>query len=167
MIGLWWLWRRQGQSLSALVWLVSSFTLGHALSLSGAMLRGWQLPAGAVEACIAASILLLAVELATRSRGGFARRPVSLAFGFGLLHGLGFAGALSEIGLPEEARLWALAAFNLGVEAGQLLVVLALILLVRPLLSVRHVSPLGPLALLAYGGLAAYWTISRTAEVLA
>ena len=129
---------------------------------SGAPSASWQLPSAAVEASIAASILLLAVELATGAEGLALRRPASIAFGFGLLHGFGFAGALAATGLPEGAQAWALAAFNLGVEFGQLLFVLALLglaALARPLWRYA------PLALSAYGAVAAYWLLQRAAVV--
>lgn len=163
VVGLFALWRRSGRGLGTLVGTLTAFTLAHSITLAGAMLRGWQLPSGAVEACIAASILLLAVELATGARGLAQRRPASVAFAFGLLHGFGFAGALAQTGLPEQARGWALAAFNLGVEAGQLLFVLGLLAVVRLLQPQRRWAPL---ALCAYGAVSAYWLIERSVAVL-
>jgi hypothetical protein len=162
VLGLYALWRRSGRGLARLVGTLSAFTLAHSITLAGAALAGWQLPGAAVEASIAASILLLAVELATGAEGLALRRPVSIAFGFGLLHGFGFAGALAATGLPEGARAWALAAFNLGVEFGQILFVLALLglaTLARPLWRYA------PLALSAYGAVAAYWLLQRAALV--
>lgn len=163
VVGLFALWQRGGRGIAALVGTLTAFTLAHSITLAGAMLRGWTLPSGAVEACIAASILLLAVELATGAQGLAQRRPASVAFAFGLLHGFGFAGALAETGLPEQARGWALAAFNLGVEAGQLLFVVGLLALLRLLQPQRRWAPL---ALCAYGALSAYWLIGRSAAVL-
>lgn len=162
VLGLFALWRRSATPLSRLVLTLTAFTLAHSITLGGAALAGWTLPLRAVEACIAASILLLAVELATDARGIAARRPATVAFGFGLLHGFGFAGALAGTGLPEDARVWALAAFNLGVEAGQLLFVAALLVLIHAL---RPVQRWAPLALAAYGGVAAYWLLERSALV--
>ncbi|AXQ27775.1 HupE/UreJ family protein [Solimonas sp. K1W22B-7] len=163
VLGLFLLWRRSGAGVGRLVGTLTAFTVAHSVTLAGAMLRGWTLPGGAVEACIAASILLLAVELATGARGLAQRRPAGIAFAFGLLHGFGFAGALAETGLPEQARGWALAAFNLGVEAGQLLFVLGLLAALRLL---RPQPRWAPLALCAYGAVAAYWLIERSAAVL-
>lgn len=163
VLGLWALWRRSGRGLAVLVGTLTAFTAAHSITLAGAMLAGWSLPAGAVEACIAASILLLAVELATDAKGVAHTHPASVAFGFGLLHGFGFAGALAQTGLPEHARIWALAAFNLGVELGQLAFVVAL------LASVWAMQPLrrwAPAALGLYGAVAAYWLIERSAAVL-
>lgn len=164
VLGLFALWRRGGRGAGALVGTLTAFTVAHSITLAGAMLRGWQLPAGAVEACIAASILLLALELAGTRPGWATRRPATVAFGFGLLHGFGFAGALAATGLPEAARGWALAAFNLGVEAGQLLFVLALLLLLQFTPPLRRWAPL---ALCAYGAFAAGWLIERSLAVLA
>lgn len=164
VLGLWALWRRSGQRIAALVATLTAFTAAHSLTLAGAALYGWTLPTGAVEASIAASILLLAVELAREERGLVDRRPGSVAFGFGLLHGFGFAGALAQTGLPEGARLWALAAFNLGVEVGQVAFVAALMLVA---LAARPVQRLAPLLLCAYGSVAAYWLIGRSAAVFA
>ncbi len=163
VLGLWALWRRSRQRLRQLVATLTAFTVAHSITLAGALLAGWWLPVAAVEACIAASILLLAVELASPQRGLAERFPVVVAFGFGLLHGFGFAGALAAIGLPEQARGWALASFNLGVEAGQLFFVVALMgvaIVARPLHRWM------PVALGAYGAVAAYWLLERSAEVL-
>jgi hydrogenase/urease accessory protein HupE len=105
---------------------VSAFTMAHSLTLALATLGWLVLPTGTLETLIALSIVVLAVELLRDARGqpGWgARYPALLAFGFGLLHGLGFAGALADIGLPREDLAWALLRFNLGIEAGQLLFV--------------------------------------------
>ncbi len=169
VLGLWALWRRGGRSVRALVGTLTAFTAAHSITLAGAALGHWSLPSGAVEASIAASILLLAVDLAfhssdeaTSPRSGVAGHLPAFAFGFGLLHGFGFAGALAQIGLPEQAQGWALAAFNLGVEAGQLLFVLALMLLAHAL---RPMQRWAPVALCVYGSVAAYWLIQRSAAV--
>src|SRR5690606_26540547 len=100
---------------------VTAFTAGHGLTLLVQTLHPVHVPGPWVEACIAASIAIAALE---------AQRPApsratawTWALGFGVLHGLGFAGALAELGLPPEHRVAALLGFNLGVEAGQLAVV--------------------------------------------
>ncbi|HEX4894766.1 MAG TPA: HupE/UreJ family protein [Solimonas sp.] len=168
VLGLFLLWRRSGRGLARLVATLTAFTIAHSLTLGGALLGGWSLPAGAVEASIAASILLLALELARDhagdSPGPAQQHPHALAFAFGLLHGFGFAGALAEIGLPEQARVWALAAFNLGVEAGQLLFVLAALAVLRWQPMPRRWAPV---ALCLYGSAAGYWVIERSVAVLA
>jgi hypothetical protein len=101
---------------------VTAFTLAHSVTLALATLGLVRVPSGPVEASIALSIVLLAVELVRRWRGEAGmtvRRPWTVSFAFGLLHGLGFAGALSEIGLPEGDIPLALFLFNVGVELGQ------------------------------------------------
>jgi hypothetical protein len=118
-------WRRAPSFRSALwdvVRVVTAFTLAHSLTLSLAALGYVDLPSRWVESAIAASVILAALNnLAPAFQG---RRP-ALAFGFGLVHGLGFASVLSDLDLPADARLWALLGFNLGVEIGQLAVVAA------------------------------------------
>jgi hydrogenase/urease accessory protein HupE len=106
-----------------LVWTITAFTAAHSLTLASAALGWLTLRTAPVEACIALSIVLVAGE-ALRKRHTLAQRlPALVAFIFGLVHGLGFAGALKEIGLPEKHLPVALLTFNVGVEIGQLLVV--------------------------------------------
>lgn len=106
---------------------VTAFTVAHSITLVGTTLGMMGLPGAPVEATIALSILFLAREIVVREPGAprlSERMPWLVAFLFGLLHGFGFAGALGEIGLPQNDVALALLAFNLGVEAGQLAVVL-------------------------------------------
>lgn len=110
-----------------LVIQVSAFTLAHSLTLAAAMLGWVSVPASIVEPLIALSIAYMAFEHFFL-KGAAKWRPI-VVFLFGLLHGLGFASVLSAIGLPSESVLLALLAFNLGVEAGQLLVILACFIL--------------------------------------
>jgi hypothetical protein len=153
---------------------VSAFTVGHSLTLSLAVLGWLRVPASLAELGIAASLLLLGVELArpAGARVGWLRRaPLAMAAGFGLLHGLGFAGALSELGLPASDIPLALFAFNLGIELGQLLVVAGLLLLATAWrrLDWPRASPAWQRALPAYatGSLAGYWFIERLATLAA
>lgn len=153
-----------------LVKTVTAFTLAHSLTLALAALGALHLPGPPVEATIALSILLLAVEIARLNRGepGFtARWPWVVAFCFGLLHGFGFAGALAQIGLPQRDLPLALFTFNVGVEIGQLLFVgLVLIMgallrrswLPRPVLV--HARAMATFGL---GTLAAFWFFERVA----
>ncbi len=104
-----------------LLYQVTAFTLAHTATLALAMLEVASLPASVVEPLIAASIVYVAVENLAGAEPGF--RRVLTVFAFGLLHGLGFAGALRDIGLPEGRFANALIAFNLGVELGQISVV--------------------------------------------
>lgn len=156
-----------------LVATVTAFTVGHSITLGLAVLGFVHLPSRPVEALIAASILVLAVEL-TRRRGGIPeeetlmrRRPWLVAGGFGLLHGLGFAGALSEVGLPQGEIPAALLAFNVGIELGQLAFI-AVVLAIGALLTVglrtlRLQPPqrwaLAPAYLI--GVLSAFWVFER------
>ncbi|MEM9194283.1 MAG: HupE/UreJ family protein [Myxococcota bacterium] len=153
----------------AVLGTVTAFTLGHSLTLALSTLGELTLPAAPVEACIALSIVFLAVELARAeqndTRTGFTfRRPWAAAAVFGLLHGLGFAGALREAGLPQDGLFGALVGFNLGVELGQLLFVAFVLGLLRllqtvPRLDIRRV----PIAAAYLAGvLAMAWTLERT-----
>lgn len=115
----------------SLLGLVTAFTVAHSLSL-GLVAAGKLGPSpGLVEPLIAASIAWIAAENLWWKKGGVGWRRWLLVFGFGLLHGLGFAGALLETGIPTAAFWSALFAFNMGVEAGQLSVVLFFLLLTR------------------------------------
>jgi hypothetical protein len=163
-------WRR-------LVATITAFTIAHSLTLAAATFGWVQFPQAPVEAVIALSIVFVAVEILHRHRGqtGIAtRKPWIVAFVFGLLHGLGFAGALREVGLPDVAIPLALAFFNVGVEAGQLLFVAAVFLLFRlvnQLMNRRGAAAepsflpgAGVTRLASYliGTLAAFWLIERT-----
>lgn len=109
---------------------VTAFTVAHSITLGLSTLAGVTLPGPPVEAVIALSLILLAREAITVQRGGqslTSQYPWLIAFGFGLIHGFGFAGALADIGLPQNQEVWALLLFNLGVELGQVLFVLTLL----------------------------------------
>ena len=109
--------------LRPLVWQVTAFTVAHAVTLTLAALGVVALSPNLVEPLIALSIVYVAVENVLTDRMTRWRPPV--VFGFGLLHGLGFAGVLGELGLPEQERLLALLSFNAGIELGQLAVIAA------------------------------------------
>lgn len=148
-----------------LVKTITAFTVAHSLTLALAVLGVVHVPAAPVEALIAVSIVLLAAEL-TRPADApptFARRwPWAVAFLFGLLHGLGFAGALGQIGLPADHIPLALLAFNLGVEAGQLVFVAAML---GPVVGVRRLAAARAWVWLvpayAIGVLATAWALER------
>jgi len=147
-----------------LVWTITSFTLAHSLTLAAATMGWVYMPQKPIEAVIALSILFVAMEIVhwKQGRPGITRRwPWLVAFTFGLLHGFGFAGALTEIGLPEHAIPLALLFFNVGVEAGQLLFI-ASVLLVWAFLQLFS-WPLWAWKVPVYtiGSLAAFWTIDR------
>lgn len=162
------------RSTKALVLTVTAFTLAHSITLALAALGVVQVPGPPVEATIAFSIVLVAAEIVRLRRGEpslTARQPWLVAFCFGLLHGFGFAGALSEIGLPQGDVPLALLAFNIGVELGQLAfiaAVLAVVAVVRRLRfadGLRH--QLGRLAPYVIGSLAAFWFVERVAAFAA
>ena len=144
----------------------TAFTIAHSITLGAVTLGATGLPQRPVEVLIALSIVFLAVELAKGDRETLTRRlPWLVAFAFGLLHGFGFAGALREIGLPEGEVPAALIAFNLGVEAGQLAVIAA-VLAIRALvgrLAPAVEQPALRLATYAIGVTGAYWLIERIA----
>ncbi len=159
-----------------LIGTVTAFTVAHSLTLAAATLGLVHIPARPVEAVIALSIVFVAVEIVqvAQGRSGLTRRaPWLVAFVFGLLHGFGFAGALREVGLPEQAIPTALLPFNIGVEAGQLLfiaAVLAGLALARHIVVRRcriDVRPNLAEQLCAYGigGMAMFWTLERTLSV--
>ena len=114
-----------GASLGNLVRIVTAFTIAHSLTLAAAVLDWISVPAAPVETLIALSIAWVAAENLVRARPMSHRWAV--AFAFGLIHGLGFSNVLREIGLPRHAMLSSLLWFNLGIELGQLLVVLLLV----------------------------------------
>jgi hydrogenase/urease accessory protein HupE len=149
---------------------VTAFTVAHSITLSLATLGVVHVPGPPVEASIALSILLLACEIIRSDRGQAsltAQWPWLVAFSFGLLHGFGFAGALTEIGLPQGDIPLALLAFNVGVEAGQLVFIavvlsaLACARLIRlPAFLELHARPVTTYAI---GIMAGYWFIERLA----
>lgn len=150
-----------------LLWTITAFTAAHSLSLALSVLGWLALRSPPVEAAIALSIVLLAAE-ALHRRPTLARRwPAGVAFGFGLIHGLGFAGALKDIGLPEAHLPLALLSFNIGVEIGQLLMVFAAWVLWRVLRDLPRLGAARTTALYAMGAVAAYWSWLRVAAIAA
>ncbi len=120
---------------------VTAFTVAHSITLGLSTLAGITLPGPPVESVIALSLILLAREAITLQRGGrslTSQYSWAIAFGFGLVHGFGFAGALADIGLPKDQEIWALLLFNLGVEAGQGAFVIALAVLAAGLTYVAR-----------------------------
>jgi hydrogenase/urease accessory protein HupE len=147
--------------LSPLLWQVTAFTLAHSITLALSMYGVITLSSAIVEPLIAASIVAVAVENLLTARLHAWR--VFVVFGFGLLHGLGFAGVLTEIGLPREQFVTGLIAFNVGVEGGQLAVITLAFLAAgywfrnKPWYRQRVVLPSS--ALIALTGL--YWMVER------
>lgn len=154
-----------------LVKTITAFTVAHSLTLAVATFGIATPPTAAVNAAVALSILFLGPEMLRAWRGETSlamRRPYVVAFAFGLLHGFGFATALTDIGLPRAELPWALLGFNVGVEIGQLLFILLLALLLRAArnLSIRPPRWTGGVPAYTVGGLGAFWTIGRTAVLL-
>jgi hypothetical protein len=150
---------------------ITAFTLAHSLTLALAVLGMPTPPAPLLNALIALSILCLACEVLRARQGApslASRRPWAIAFSFGLLHGLGFAGGLKALGLEGGALLLALVLFNLGVEVGQGLFV-ALCLALKRAVRLMEVR-LSPAAALAptylIGGLGAYWTLLYSLDMV-
>lgn len=146
---------------------ITAFTLAHSLTLALSALGWLTLRSPPVEATIALSIMLVAAEALHGQQTLSRRWPAVVAFLFGLVHGLGFAGALKEIGLPQNHLSVALLTFNVGVEAGQLLVVAIAYALYRTLSHSPKFQAARTPALYAIGGVAAYWSISRVVAILA
>jgi hydrogenase/urease accessory protein HupE len=148
-----------GGTMRQVVKVISAFTVAHSITLSLAALGVVVVPGAVVEPIIAASIVVVAGQSLLPQKRDW---RVLFAFGFGLIHGFGFAGALSELELPSTSLLWALGSFNVGVECGQVCIVV----LVLPILTFikRHsrtsrlVIPVGTVLVMAIG---MYWCIER------
>jgi len=158
------------QSPWMLVKTITAFTLAHSLTLAAATLGYVNLPAAPIETLIALSIVFLGVEIVRARRGAtsFAiRNPWTLAFGFGLLHGFGFAGALSAAGLPATHVPLALVSFNVGVEIGQLAFVAVISLLAFTVRKLGVVWPRRAELIPAYlvGSLGAFWLLQRISQL--
>ncbi|WP_164658480.1 HupE/UreJ family protein [Tropicibacter sp. Alg240-R139] len=154
-----------------LVKTITGFTIAHSITLGLATLGFLSIPGGPVEAAIALSIVFLCAEIIYARRGhpGLTYRfPWMVAFGFGLLHGLGFAGALSEIGLPPGEVPVALLFFNVGVELGQLAFVLCILVLLKSAMCLSKVWAARVRIAIVYvvGCVAAFWFVERTASLL-
>jgi hydrogenase/urease accessory protein HupE len=155
---------------------VTAFTIAHSITLAAATLGFVNVPGAPLEATIALSIMLVAVEILNARRGKpslTARLPWLVAFAFGLLHGFGFAGALAEVGLPQHSIAIALLFFNVGVEIGQLIFVAAILSMISlfryvasKLLEPLRIQPaldrLDVSVAYTIGVMAAYWLIERT-----
>jgi hydrogenase/urease accessory protein HupE len=153
-----------------LIGTITAFTAGHSITLSLAALGFVNFPSRPIEVLIALTVFLLAVELARDDDAAptlMRRLPWAMALLFGLLHGLGFAGALSEVGLPPHDIPVALFSFNAGIELGQLVFVL---IVVAARHALRHVLARLPqwvesVPVYAMGTLAAFWSLERAAAL--
>lgn len=153
---------------------ITGFTIAHSITLALSVLGVLNLSVGAVEALIALSIVVLAAEIIRGKKETLVwRYPVIVAGVFGLLHGLGFASVLTNIGLPQLHKVQGLVFFNIGVEVGQLIFVLAvlfMLLLLKPILEklrpLISTSALVQLPVYAIGVLCSVWFIERSFSVL-
>jgi hypothetical protein len=151
-----------GGSLRALLKTVTAFTIAHSITLSVAATGLWSPASRYIEPLIALSIVAVAFENLRKRKEGKDWRPL-IAFGFGLIHGFGFAGGLSEAGIPHAALGWALASFNIGVESAQA----SIVLLVTPLLAyLARVKPQASYRVVYAGSIAialagAFWFLDR------
>lgn len=146
--------------------VATSFTLAHSITLALAAFGFLSLPTGVVEILIAASIVLLAIEILKNRRGEkslAARRPYLIGFGIGLIHGGGFASALAEIGLPKGTELLALLLFNIGVELGQFAVIALAIFAFAAIARVdtKNLRRVELFATYFIGAMAMFWVIDR------
>lgn len=151
------------KSFSTLLWQVSAFTLAHTITLALGIYGIVQLPSSIVEPLIALSILYVAIENVYRAKSttvSHTRMPV--IFAFGLLHGLGFASVLSDVGLPESQYALSLISFNIGVELGQLSVIVIAFLCLAPIMKKQWYQSTVVKALnIGIAITAAYWVIER------
>ena len=162
-------------STRTLLITVTCFTVAHSITLALSVLGWVQLAQSPIEACIALSIVVLAYEALRQRASPLGRSPWLAAFGFGLLHGFGFAGALRDIGLPHEDLWVALLSFNVGIELGQLamigLWVVAINLISRIWASSTQADLAGAyvarLTAYAIGTIAMYWTLQRAIPIIA
>ena len=163
------------RTLRRILITVTGFTLAHSITLFLVALDVLRVSIPAVETVIALSIVMLATEIARNDRTTLTwRRPVLVACGFGLVHGAGFAAALTETGLPQTEKISALLFFNLGVEAGQLLIISAVFTglwlvahLPYPLLPAYDNRPLRLVCSYALGIVSTFWFIERFALAFA
>jgi len=147
---------------------ITAFTVAHSLTLGIATLGFVNVPQAPVEAVIALSILFLAVELAkqrAQESSLITQYPWGVAFGFGLLHGFGFAAALAEVGLPPTDIPLALLLFNVGVEVGQILFIVGLLMIASVMKKWVSTSPQRWRSAAAYGigSVSAFWVVQRVA----
>lgn len=149
---------------------VTAFTVAHSITLVLATLDLIRMPSSPTEAIIALSIVFLAGEIIHKHQGKFGiteRWPWLIAFIFGLFHGLGFAGALFEIGVPQHEVPLALFMFNVGVETGQLLFIAVVLSLMALFKHLPLKLPQGSWRIMPYsiGSIAAFWTIERVVSI--
>lgn len=144
---------------------ITLFTVAHSLTLAASALGALTLRPPPVEAVIALSIVLVSAEALSQKDTLTRQWPGIVAFVFGLIHGLGFAGALKEIGLPEQHANMALLTFNVGVEAGQLAVIALAWLVVLASRRFTWTPAARRVILYCIGSISVFWTLSRIAVI--
>lgn len=154
-----------------LIGVATAFTLAHSLTLALAAFGFLTLPTRPVEILIAMSIVLLGIEIIRKSRGDKSiatEKPYLISFVIGLIHGCGFASALSDIGLPKGAELLALLLFNLGVELGQIAVIALLLFLLwgAEKIAAQSRKPIEFASAYMLGIIGIFWTVQRLSEYL-
>lgn len=138
---------------------VTAFTLAHSITLAISVLGVFKLPSASTEALIALTIIYLAFEL-TKTESQI-KRPWIMAFGFGLLHGFGFAGALSEIGIANDQLFLSLLFFNIGIEIGQLMIIPLVGLIIYVLNFINLKNQFRTLITYGIGGMGVFWFVTR------
>lgn len=147
--------------LKTIIWQATAFTIAHSITLGLAMYGIVQAPSHIIEPIIALSIMFVAIENIISDKLRSSR--IAIVFAFGLIHGLGFAGVLKDLGLPQREFINALISFNVGVELGQIAIILGAWWLFgkwfnqKPWYRTRIVNPLSAVIAL----IAIYWTIER------
>ena len=142
-----------------LIKTITAFTLAHSITLGLSVLEIVSLPSATIEALIALTIIYLALEI--KDERNNKSTPWLMAFGFGLLHGFGFAGALSEIGIANEQLLLSLLFFNIGIEIGQLIMISLFLISIWLLQKVKFNFSVTKLSSYAIGGMGSFWLIER------
>ena len=142
-----------------LIKTITAFTLAHSITLGLSVLEIVSLPSVTIEALIALTIIYLALEI--KDERDNKSTPWLMAFGFGLLHGFGFAGALSEIGIANEQLLLSLLFFNVGIEVGQLIMIPLFLILIWLLQRINFNFSVTKLSSYAIGGMGSFWLIER------
>tara|TARA_B100000965_G_scaffold404399_1_gene435019 strand:- start:148 stop:1101 length:954 start_codon:yes stop_codon:yes gene_type:complete len=146
-----------------LIKTITAFTLAHSITLALSVLDIVSVPQASTEAFIALTIIYLALEVGDKEQ--YDSTPWLIAFGFGLLHGLGFAGALTEIGINNENLLLSLLFFNIGIETGQLLVLPLFGIIIYLLRTKKLKIEVNAFASYFIGGLGTYWLIERVVSI--
>ena len=142
-----------------LIKTITAFTLAHSITLGLSVLEIVSLPSVTIEALIALTIIYLALEIKDEKNNK--STPWLMAFGFGLLHGFGFAGALSEIGIANEQLLLSLLFFNVGIEVGQLIMIPLFLISIWLLQKIKFNFSVTKLSSYAIGGMGSFWLIER------